>query len=155
MGANASRVNQLLDTLAAVTLRAAGSAAVTSTGTNTAISLNELRTAYWHNYEIPHGKMVVGYVISACVSDDGDETYTLAIKVDDTSGLSDSPVTVDIFTVVRGTTGFFTRIVDCKDIPGLDSDHSGSGKWIGVTHTLGGTSPSLTYSAWIARSLGE
>lgn len=155
MAANASRVNQLLDTLAAVTLRTAGSAAVVATGTNTAISLNELRTAYWHNYEIPHGKMVIGIVISACVSDDSDETYVLSLLVDDTSGLSDSPVTVDSFTVPRGTTGFFTRIIDSKDIPGLDSDHSGLGKWIGLKHTLGGTTPSLTYSAWIARSLGE
>lgn len=155
MGVNASRVTQILDTLAAVTLRAVGSAAVTATGTNTAISLNELRTAWWSNYEIPHGKMVVAIVISACVADDADETYVLSLLVDDTSGLSDSPVTIDSFTVPRGTTGFFTRIIDCKDIPALDSDHSGLGKWIGLKHTLGGTTPSLTYGAWLARSLGE
>lgn len=155
MGANASRVNQLLDVHASVTFRAAGAVAITATATSTIISLKELRAAYWQNYEIPHGKMVIGYVISACDLTDGDETYTLALKVDDTSDLSNSPVTVDIFTVPRGTTGFFTRIIDSKDIPGLDSDHSGTDKWMGVVATLAGTTPSLTYSAWIARSLGE
>jgi hypothetical protein len=153
MAANASRVNQLLDTLAAVTLRATGLTAAVATGTNTPISLNELRTAYWSNFEIPHGKMVVGISVSSPVGTN--ETYVINLLVDDVVAMNNSPVTIDTFTVPRGTVGFFSRIIDCKDIPGLDPDHDGLGKWLQLTHTLGGTSPSLTYSAWLCRSLGE
>lgn len=152
MGANSSRVTSLIDTLAGVTLKASGT--VTSTTAETAISLNELDLAYWHNYEIPHGKLVVAFDISACVSDDSDETYVFSLLVDDVIAMNNSPVTVDTFTWVRGTTGYVERVINSRDIPALDSDHSSVGKFLQVKATLGGTTPSVTYACWLAKSLG-
>lgn len=156
MGANSSRVSQLYDASTAVVLRTTAAVALTTTTTLTAISLSELRAAYWQNYEIPHGKFVVAFNVVAVKSSDSDETYVMTIKVDDTSGMSDSPVTIDTFTIPRAmAAGFITRVLDSRDIPNLDSDHSGTGKWITVTATLGGTNPSLQFACWLAKCLGE
>lgn len=155
MAANASKVTQQYDAAAAALFRADGSAALTSTGNTSALSLNELRTAYWHNYEIPHAKFVIGIAVEACVSNDGDETYSVAVRVDDDAAMGDSPVTIDTFTIPRGFTGFISRVVEAKNIPDFDTDHSGAGKWMDLRFTLGGTTPSITFSAWLGKCLGE
>lgn len=158
MGANASRVQALIDTASAVTLKAVGT--VVATTAETAKSLSELNTAYWSNFEIPHGKFVVVFDIVASDRADSDETYVLSLLVDDVVAMNDSPVTIDTFTLVPpsatvGFVGVIERIISSKAIPSLDKDHSSVGKFIQVKATLGGTSPSLTYACWIAKSLGE
>ena len=78
MGVKASRVKAMFDTDASVTLRDVASGAVTSTTTETAVSLGELDTAYWEDGaqgsttgRIPFGVMQVEIDITAC--DSGEE----------------------------------------------------------------------------------
>lgn len=154
MSVNSTRVRYLIDTASAVTLRNIDDGAETSTATETPVSLNELDTAYWHDgKEIPYSVIAVSVFISACDSTSGDETYVLTIQVDDTSDHSNSPVTVATMTVPRGTTGSFTMYVDAKSIPTFDTDSSGTDKWIAIKATLGGTTPSITYGAFMAKEL--
>lgn len=154
MGVNASKARWQFDAATAVTLRSVSDGAETSTATETAISLSELDGAYWQDgNEIPHGLFVVSVNVTARDATTGDETYVLSLLVDDVSGMNDSPVTIASYTIPA--TGLYTFVVDSKTIPGLDSDTSGTDKWLAVRATLGGTTPSITYGAWIAKSLGH
>lgn len=155
MGVNSTRVKYLMDTAAAVTLRDYDDGAETSTATETAVSLSELDGAYWQDgKEIPNGTIAVQVFITACDFTTGDETYVLDLLVDDTSDMSNTPVSVAKVTVPGGTTGPIVMLVDAKSIPTLDTDSSGADKWIAIKATLGGTSPSITYGAWMAKDLG-
>lgn len=153
MAVNASKVKSLHDAAAAVVLRDIADGAETSTATETAVSLNELDTAYWHGNEIPHGVFEICLQITATDAGNADETYVLTLQVDDTSDHSNNPVTIASYTIVRGTTGIFYWYVDSKSIPNLDTDSSGTDKWIAVKATLGGTSPSITYGATITKKV--
>lgn len=154
MGVNASKARWMVDAATAVTLRNASDGAETATATETAISLNELDGAYWQDgNEIPHGVFVVAVHVSALDKTNGDETYALSLVVDDVSAMNDTPVTIASYNVP--STGHYTFVVDSKTIPLLDSDTSGTDKYIAVKATLAGTTPSITYGAWIAKSLGS
>lgn len=154
MSVKSSRTKYLLDTAAAVTLRDIDDGAETSTATETAVSLNELDTAYWHDgNEIPYQVIVVQFNVTACDSTDGDETYSLSVLVDDTSDLSNNPVTIWTLAVPRGTTGAFTAYINAADIPTFDTDTSGTDKWMAVKATLAGTTPSITYGASMVKNL--
>jgi hypothetical protein len=158
MGANASRGQNQLDVAASVTLKAKGQ--ISATAAETAISLSELNKAWWSNFEIPHGKFVVNFAISATDRTTGDETYAFALLVDDVIAMNNSPVTIDQFTLVPvsanvGFVGTISRVIDSKDIPNLDIDHNGGDKFLQVSATLGGTTPVMTYACWISKSLGE
>jgi hypothetical protein len=154
MGVNASRVKYLMDTEDAVVLRDITDGAETSTATEAAVSLNELDTAEWDDGKvIPYGVIAVQIYVTACDSTDGTETYTLSIQVDDVEAQSDTPVTVWSQAIARGFTGAITAYIDAKTIPLLDTDSSGTDKWMAIKATLGGDTPSITYGAWIAKSL--
>lgn len=152
MGVNQSRVRAIYDADAAVLLRNVADGAETSTATETAVSLNELDTAFWQDgNEIPYGLIEVGVHITAIDRTTGDETYTFDLIVDDVSNMSDTPKVVASLTGIT-TAGFYTMYVDSKNIPLIDSDTSGADKWIAIKATLGGTTPSVTYGAWMAKS---
>lgn len=153
MGANASHVKQMVDKASTVILRDVASGAITTTTTETAQNLNELRSAYWHGNEIPHGVFAVTFNVTALDLSSTDETYTLSILVDDVSGVNNNPVAIDSFPVKL--TGVYTRYINSLDIPDLDADKDGTGKFIAVKATLGGTTPSLTYGAWIGPSANK
>jgi hypothetical protein len=150
MSVNASRVSTQFDTADAVTLRDLTDGAETATATEAAISLSELDEAYWHANEIPHGVMEIGIIVTALDRGTGDETYVLSLQVDDTANHADTPITVHSITV--GAVGFYRLFLDSKSIPTLDSDSSGTDKWLAIKVTLAGTTPSITYGAWIARA---
>lgn len=151
MAVNASKGRFQYDVDAAVLLRDVADGAETSTATETAIDLDELRAAYWHDKEIPHGVMAVVINVTALDLADTDETYVISLLVDDVVGLNDSPFTICSYAITQ--VGTYTMYVDSKSIPGLNPDVSGTSKWLGVRATLGGTSPSITYGAWIAKSV--
>ena len=156
MGANASRVAAQVDKLTAATLRASGGADLTTTTTETAVSLNELRTAYWHNFEIPHGKITVPVVVSKADTG-GTNAYTLELLVDDTAAMSDTPVSLGKVTIPPGAVGEYEFVVDSKSIPALDPDHASNdaGKWIAIkAGVTGDTTPKLNYSAWLGHCRG-
>lgn len=150
MTVNPGRVTALYDAEASATLRSSTSA-ITSTTTDTAISLNELDTAFWHDgNEIPYGLMEISIAVTALDLTTGDETYTIEVLVDDTSDMSNTPRTVA--TLAVRAVGFYKVFVDSKNIPLLDSDTSGADKWMAIKATLAGTTPSLTYNAWLSKS---
>lgn len=152
MAVNSSQTRMNFDTAAAVTLRDVTDGAETSTASETAVSLAELDGAYWHAGEIPHGVFLIGVNVTA-IDQTSDETYVVSIQVDDTLAMSDSPVTIASYTLTDLGTGTYVFAIDSKMIPVLDPDTSGTDKWVRITATLGGTTPSITYGAWIGRSV--
>lgn len=151
MAATASRVSSILDTEASVTLRNIADGAETSTAIETSISLSELDLAYWHAGEIPHGVFEVAVHITALDNGTGDETYVLDLIVDDVSAMNDTPRVVSSVPLAAKQTGFYKIFVDSKNIPLADTDGSGTDKFLAIRATLGGTTPSITYGAWISR----
>lgn len=149
--AKASKVSALLDVDAGVTLRNVADGAETATATEAGVSLNELNAAYWHNNELPHGEFEVCIHVTAINL--STNTYVIDIQIDDTSNMSDSPVTVA--TLNATTTGFYKFVLDSKTLEALDVDVTGGDKWIAAALTVGGTpsSPSITYGAWIAKAV--
>jgi hypothetical protein len=148
----ASRYNALIDAESSVALRAAGSAAVTATGFSAGVSLNELDTAYWHNNDIPNGIMKIMLRITAINL--STNTYTFSLRVDDTADGSDTPTTV--WSQALTATGVYEIYVPSSIIKALDTETSGTDKWMQIGVTMGGTpsSPSVTYDAYIVESKG-
>jgi len=152
MGANASRVKAAMDVAANSTLRLASDGAETATATETAVPLGILSAAYWDsNKEVPHGTIRVVVDVTAIDRTTGDETYTLTLQVDDTLAQSDTPQTVCTLGPLVST-GVYEMLVDSKTINAIVTDYSGNELWMAIKATLGGTTPSITYAAWIADS---
>lgn len=148
MGANASAVKAGFDTLAAVTLRNATDGAETATATETAIDLGLLTAAYWQDDTVPHGVIRVGVHVTAIDRTTGDETYTLTLQVDDVLAQNNTPDTV--CTLAITATGYYEMIVDSKTIDAIVTDYSSEALYMAIKATLAGTTPSITYGAWIA-----
>lgn len=153
MAVKASRVAAVFDADASVLLRAFTAGAITSTATETAVPLHELKGAYWQDGdEIPHGVFDVWVDVQSFDHTTGDETYTFALVVDDTSGLSDSPVV--LFSVLLpAAVQVYRFCLDSKTIALLNPDHSGTDQWLAARMTLAGTTPSISYAAWIGRNI--
>ena len=88
-------------------------------------------------------------VISLDVGADGtsaDETYVASLTTDDNVGFA-SPATLASVTIPRGSAAgsYFAMVVP----PVVGSNE----RYLRVTLTLGGTTPSLTYSAWLTSEL--
>lgn len=152
MGVKSSKQPFLRDSAAEVTLRASGSAAVTATATDTPVSMKRLDSAYWDDNELPVGLFCVVFVVTA-ITTSGDATYAISVQVDDTSGHSDTPVTLASYTIT--TTGIYKMYLDAETIKKLNTDESGTDQWLASKVTIGGsTGKSITYEAFIAKSLG-
>lgn len=154
MGVNASRVKFLMDAAAAVTLRDITDGAEAPSGSTVwepAVSLNELRTAYWHNYEIPHGVFVVVAHVTALNLSTND--YTLKLRVDDVAAQNNNPVEIAAYPITAA--GVYNFYVDSKTAAKLDPDVDGTGKFLAIGVQESGTpdSPSITYGAWIAKNV--
>lgn len=154
MGANASKVKSLIDLADAVVLRDIADGAEVSTATEAAVALHELDAAYWHNNEIPHGVIEVMFHITQAATDNAGvaESYTLSLIVDDVSAMNDSPVTVWSQDIPNGFTGVLYAYVDSDNIPRLDTDSSGTEKYMASRVTIAGDEPSFTYGAYITKS---
>ena len=150
MTVNAGRVRALYDADASVVLRSSTSN-ITATATDTAVSLNELDTAYWHDGNaIPYGDIEIAVNVASVDRTTGDETYVIEVIVDDTSDMSDTPSVVATLSVRAA--GFYTLCVDSKNIPLLDPDTTGADKWMAIRATLSGNTPILNYQAWMYKS---
>lgn len=84
--------------------------------------------------------------ITACVSNDADETYVIDIKVSDVVG--GTYTSIASVTVARGTTGVLVIPLHGATAELLDADSD----FIQVVATLGGSTPSITYGAYLARA---
>lgn len=141
-----TRNKWIYDAHASVLFRAAGAAAVTATGQSAAFSLDPLTGAYWDNNEIPNRELDIAVVVTALDATSADETYVISAEVATDSAFT-VPFEVAKVTVPRGAgPSAYTLVVDMDAVKNL-----GNMAYIRVKHTLGGTTPSLTYAAWMAQ----
>lgn len=152
MGVKASKVSHWYDAAPAALLRNAADGAETATAIEASVSLNELDQAYWHDGEIPHGQLTVVVHVTAIDNTTTDETYTIDLIVDDVAAMNDTPRVVATLPLATKQPGVYVMTVDSRSIPLLDTDSSGTDKFLAARATLGGTTPSITYGAWIAGS---
>ncbi|KGB81926.1 hypothetical protein JT55_10215 [Rhodovulum sp. NI22] len=73
-------------------------------------------------------------------------TCTISIETDSEAAFGDAPVAVASVTVAASTTGVFEMPLSAAQIARLDPDATA----IRVNATLGGSSPSVTYGAYLA-----
>lgn len=97
------------------------------------------------NFDVRAGSFDVVVDVSAITADDGDETYVFSVDVSDASGGTYTKV-VALPNIRAIGTGRYVIAVDAALVQKLDAD----AEYIKVTATLGGTTPSITWSAFIA-----
>lgn len=151
MGANSSRVQNTPDFDAQVVLRNAADAAETSTTIEAAVRLADLRTALWHNYEVPYGKVVVDIEVTE-LDVAGTNEYALELLVDTAASMNNAPAQIQSIPIPA--VGLYQIVVDSSKLPVFHTNH-GAGKWIAIRAAMDGDStPAIRYGARISKSLG-
>lgn len=82
--------------------------------------------------------------VTACDGTTGDETYTLTVQVSNAVG--GTYTTIGTLAWPRATTGSNVIALSGLTAEVLDSDAD----WVRITATLAGTTPSITYGAYLA-----
>jgi hypothetical protein len=147
---NSSRVRAMVDAAPEATLKAVGSAAVVATTQEPAITLNRLSAAYWNSRDPSTGIFAVAVNVAAADFTSGDEVYTLQLIVDDVQSLTHLPV--NAVTAVLKSAGFYVFEIDGKTLDNLGLSAVNPNAYIGAKMTCAGTTPSITYAAWIYNS---
>lgn len=133
----------MIDSDPANTLRSDSAAAITATTAETGISLNRLLDAYWDNKEVPAGEIEVGVVVTEVDRGTGDETLVLSLEVGP-AGFGSGVHTVATTPVITAP-GSFKMCFDPKIVESI-----GAGPvQLRIKATLGGTTPSVKYGAWL------
>lgn len=146
MSVNSSRVSTLPDAEQSVVLRDVNSGAETSTYTETPVKLSEV-SGYWQDKALPSGQLRVTVDVTALDRSNGDESYTISLRVDDTSDHSNAPITIASISPVA--TGSYVLGVN------LDSLNialpTASALWLAVRLQVSGTTPSIQFGAVASR----
>jgi uncharacterized protein YfaS (alpha-2-macroglobulin family) len=135
-----SEVTYIYD--AANKFRAPGLAAVTASADIAALPLDKLvdvRPSSQRNKLGAQMRKIV-IVVNAIDKTTGDETYTFTAK---TGAVGSESVVVG--TLAVATTGQYVLALDSDSIEKLDAAHAS----IELTLTVAGTTPSITFSAWM------
>jgi hypothetical protein len=114
-------------------LRDIADGAETSTVDETGVALDVLQA----------GDFKVIFEVSALDTADADETYTLVVDTDSEAGFGDTPVQVGSVTVTA--VGTFEVPLSAEFVEHLDADAAA----IRVGAVIGGTTPSITYGAYV------
>jgi hypothetical protein len=145
-----SKVRHLIDAAANVTLRDISDGAETGASVyETAIDLEILDGAYWHNDEIPQQTFAAVIEVTALDVTDGDGTYVINLQVDSVVGFGDSPVIVASLTVP--SVGVYVVNLDGPTIRALDANAA----FLRVGVVTDETTPSITYGAWLAPAVQQ
>lgn len=150
MAINASRTKMSFDKSAQVLLRDPAAAAITTATTTTpaaGVSLAVLRTAYWHNQEIPQGVFRVGVDVSS-FGLVGTTTVVFNLIVSDVVAMS-SPTTIGTMTIFN--VGYYEFDVDSKTVQAL-TGATATTKFITVSAVTGGSSINLSFGAWLGKN---
>lgn len=139
-----SKVSHSYD--AELVLQAVGSVAITATATSSLVGLNLITKGRGDiNGRFGEGSFDVQLYVEALDHTTGDETYSLAFETFDASGANGT-----LQDTVAFTTADVGKVKTFKfstaTLGGVDPD----GAQFGIVATLGGTSPSLQYWAYIA-----
>lgn len=143
MARMASKVRREFDAAAAVTLRDIDDGAETADAAETGVALNLLTDAYWDNDEQADGKIAVSIHVTAADYTTGDEEYDLYFEVDTASNFPSAKEVARLKGVP--TTGYYEVVIPTQLIEALEA---------GATHLrvrldVTGTTPSITYGAWM------
>lgn len=143
MARMSSKVRREFDAAAAVTLRNIADGAETADAAEAGVALNTLTDAYWDNDEVPNGIFLVSFHVSALDVADTDEVYDIYVEVDTSSAFSSAKEVARLKTVP--SVGYFEVPVSSQLIEKLEA---------GATHIrvrldVTGTTPSITYGAWM------
>ena len=124
--------------------RAPGSVAVTATGEIGVLALDKMVNARDGDQKNKLGAEVydVVIVVEALDDADADETYTFDVEVQAVGG--GSPVTAGALAVVG--TGQYVIKLDGHSLEKLSADRGE----LALNVTIAGTTPSITFSAWLA-----
>jgi hypothetical protein len=137
-----SKVKFQVDKAAEVTLRATSASAITATTSEAGLSLRN-GTAYWNANVTPYQTLAVNFIVKSIVSTG---TYVLTVEVSDVVG----GTYVVVGSVTVASIGVYTVNLDMdtvkKTLP--------TAGFIRVTATIGGTTPSLDYDAYLAPIVG-
>lgn len=129
---------------AELALRAPGSAAVTATAATDEFDLGAL-TAYWNGADGEVAAEQLAIVVDVTEIDvaDTNETYTFQVQTDSEAAFGDTPV--GSFQLAVAATGVYVFLLDVDTLRLLDAD----GAFVRLNLTIAGTTPSITYAAWV------
>lgn len=136
------RVKHIRDEDPKVQLRAPTDAAITASAATAALSLDALVDAYWDNGALAHAGIGVQVVVTDADFADADETYTISVEV----------ANDEVFTSPQVVAQLSISAAQDARLVLLDADELQQA--YGATHirlnaALAGTTPSLTYHAWM------
>ena len=139
-----SKVKHSFDAEASVTLRDITDGAETADAAETGVALPALTKAYWDNNDIAQDAIACVVHVTAIDFGDANEVYVLNIQVDSALAFDDAPVTVGTITIPA--VGVYTVLLDTDTVKALDANAA----FIRANLDVSGTTPSITYGAWIA-----
>lgn len=143
MARMASKVSREFDAAAAITLRDIADGAETADASEAGVLLNLLTDAYWDNDEQPNGIVLINVHVSAFDFTTGDEVYDLYFEVDTASNFPSAKEVARIKTVPG--VGYYQVPVSRQLIEALEAGATHIRARLDVT----GTTPSITYGAWM------
>lgn len=139
-----SKFKYMLDAAPAITFRDGDAAAVTATGNSAAIALDQL-DGYWNSGELADSTFAIVVNVLALDEVTGNETYTLELEAGPVG--FGSSIKTDKLTISE--TGQYVMLVDIDTIVKMKADTAA----LRLAATLAGTTPSITYTAFIAGAI--
>lgn len=140
-----SKFKYMYDAAPSVALEAKGGAARTATFDGEALELDQLN-GYWNSNELADQTFAVAVNIDALDVAEGDETYALELEFGDDAAFTNS---VKTHTVAVGGTGQVVFLVDIDTVRAMLD----TAAFVRLAGTLGGTTPSITFHAFIAGAI--
>lgn len=138
----------IYDAAPATLFRARTAAAATADGNSNVVTLDKLE-GYWNTAgELADETLAVVINVTDVDTTTGDETYSLTLQAVDSSGSVLGNVTLGGF-VVPGI-GQYVLLLDVPTIQSIQSGLSG----LRLALDVGGTTPSITYHAWLTQIKG-
>ncbi len=135
-----SEVNYIFD--AETAFRAPSSAPVTSSGAIGEVKLDKMTAVRPSSQKNKLGAEAYDVIIAVQGVDfaDGDEDYTLSVK----TGIAGGAAT-EVGAVTVAGVGQYVIKLDAGTIEKMDADH----EVLAMDLTAGGTTPSITFAAWV------
>jgi hypothetical protein len=138
-----SQARRIPDYAATTLLRDPAAPAITATTNGVALSLDPATVPYWSNKEIPFGDFGVAFHATAFDRTTGDETAVFSVEVSVDQAFT-VPIAVGATPVL--TSGGYVEV----PVSGHDLQRRvPNAAWIRVRAVLAGTTPIVTYGAWL------
>lgn len=143
MARMASKVSREFDAAAAVTLRDIDDGAETADVAEAGVALNLLTDAYWDNDEQADGLVLINVHVSAADFASADEEYDIYFEVDTASNFPSAKEVARLKSVPA--VGYYQVPVSRQLIEAVEAGATHIRARLDVT----GTTPSITYGAWM------